>query len=459
MIPRPEVFRRLWPAVAILMALVLGLVVGQWTLVGAVAVAALLAGGWLVVKPELGFIISILTIVIGQLVRLPIPGSENGIIVNDVLLPPLIIAWGVRRLASRRWQLPSSSLTAPLWAMIALFVLSLLWNASQYTADQLMTGSLYLVRWVEYAAIFLMSVDFLRTIKRLRRYLWFIIGTGVVISLLGFIQLRIFPDFSFMVPAGWDPHVGRLLSTWFDPNFLGGYLAFLTTICLAIALSQSFIRARWWWLAITIMSVAIVFTFSRSGYVALAVGAGIVTLIKSRWLFLIGLLTAMSIVAFVPRVNQRVIGIRTVDETAKLRLVSWHNAWEVIQKHWWIGVGYNLYPIVQVDRGYVDTVQEHSASGSDSSFLTVWVTTGIFGILTYIWLFIAMLRECWRTWKDQQLDPIWRGFGLGMLAGLLGLFLHSQFVNSLLYPHIMQVLWILLAAVIMVRAQRTPLWS
>jgi len=37
-----------------------------------------------------------------------------------------------------------------------------------------------------------------------------------------------------------------------------------------------------------------------------------------------------------------------------------------------------------------------------------------------------------------------RGLGLGIFAGTLGLVAHSQFVNSLLYPHIMLYLFIVL---------------
>lgn len=402
-------------------------------------------------KPELAFVASIVSMIIGQLIRLPVLGGDNGVIINDVLLPPLIVVWAFRRLGSGQWPLPRQSLTLPIVTVIGIMILSLLLNISQHTQGEILSGLLYQVRWIEYAFVLMMGFDFLRTRDRAWRYVGLIMACAAAVSLLGFAQLRIFPDFTFMVPQGWDPHIGRLLSTWFDPNFLAGWLALLITIALAIALSLPWVRARWWWLATGIMTVAVVLTFSRSGYVALAAGAGLVALIRSRAIFLLGLLAIVGVIFFVPRVQERVIGIRTVDETAQLRIVSWQNALTVIHDHPWLGVGYNLYRYVQVDYGFLNDTKEHSASGSDSSLLTIWVTTGILGLLAYVWLFIATLRESWRTWRDKSLPKEWRGFGLGLLAGLLGLLLHAQFVNSLFYPHIMQTVWILLAAAIMVR--------
>ena len=62
-----------------------------------------------------------------------------------------------------------------------------------------------------------------------------------------------------------------------------------------------------------------------------------------------------------------------------------------------------------------------------------------------------MLWELWRTWHDRALPKLWQGFGLGAFAGFVGLFAHSQFVNGLQYPHLMEMLWLLVAMAIAVR--------
>ncbi len=443
--------RSMLSVLGVLSAFGCGTLIGFGGAAGIAVVAGILLVAAAVWKPELVFIASILTMIAGQLVRLPLLGDDSGVLLNDLILPPLIILWAVKRLLVGRWNFPRHSLTLPIALVIATMLVSVVANYRGYAATELLSGILYQVRWIEYVAVLLMGFDFFRNHARVLHYLTLLTICGVVVSLLGFVQLVIFPDFSFMAPAGWDPHVGRLLSTWFDPNFLAGWLALLITVALAIALALPWSRARWWWAAIATMTLAVVLTFSRSGYLALIAGTGFVTLMRSRAIFFLGLLAAIAMIFFVPRVQERVVGIRTVDETAQLRIVSWQNAFEVINDHLWFGVGYNLYRYVQVEYGFLDDTKIHSASGSDSSLLSIWVTTGFLGLVAYVWLLLAMFREAWRTWRDRALSSEWRGFGLGVFAGLLALVLHAQFVNGLLYPHIMQTVWIFLAMAIMLR--------
>jgi O-antigen ligase len=314
----------------------------------------------------------------------------------------------------------------------------------------MLSGLMYAVRWAEYSFLFLIATDLSLNKKTAWRLVMAMTWTGLALAILGFIQLKLFPDFTFMVPRGWDPHVGRMLSTWFDPNFLGGYLAALTTISFAIALSRGR-RGYWWWAATAIMALAVALTYSRSGYLALAAGLGIVALVKSRLMLWLGLLAVIAAVLFVPRIQERVIGIRTVDETAQMRLVSWSNALTVVGDHPVIGVGYNFYRYVQVQYGFLNKTSAHSASGSDSSLLTVAVTTGLIGLAVYIWLYLAFLREAVLLAKSTAAGKDWVAYGLGLTAALVALLIHGQFVNGLLYPHIMQFIWISLGIAVAIK--------
>lgn len=428
---------------------VTGWMIGSHFVLGSVVVGGLIIGALVFGFPELAFLASLGSVVLGQLIRLPV--GDNAILPNDIILPALIVTWTLRRLASRRWELRRHSLTLPIFLMVLVMGLSLVVNLGRENRLEWFNGASYLWRWLEYAALFWIGQDLFRTHRRAAIYLRLFIGLGVTLATLGFIQLKLFPDFSFMVPNGWDPHVGRLLSTWFDPNFLGGLFVLLTAIALGVAMSLPWKKARWWWAGSLMMIVATVLTYSRSAYVGLVIALGIVALVRSRVALFLGLLAMISMVLFVPRIQERVIGIRSIDQTAQFRLVSYRNALTVIGDYPYLGVGYNLYKYVQVRYNFLDTTNEHSASGSDSSLLTIWVTTGTVGLAIYLWLFVAMLVELWKTWRDQSLPPRWQGFGLGALAGMCGLFVHSQFVNGLQYPHLMEMMWLVVAMAIAVR--------
>lgn len=440
-------------SMAILIILLAGLMLGSHFVLGSALVGGTIIGLIVLGYPETALLASIGSIVLGQLVRLPI--GDSAILPNDIILPALVAGWILKKLVSRRWELRQHSLTLPIALMLLVMFLSLVINIGREDTKEWWNGALYFIRWVEYLALFWIGLDVFRTHARAKKYLNIIIGTGVILAILGFIQLKVFPDFSFMVPQGWDPHVGRLLSTWFDPNFLGGLFVLLIAIAASVALYTPFRQSRWLWIATGIMSLATVLTFSRSAYVGLVVALGIIGLVRSRVALFLGALAMISVVMFVPRVQERVIGIRSVDETAQLRLVSYRNAFTVIGDHPLLGVGYNLYKYVQVEYNFLETTNEHSASGSDSSLLTIWVTTGTIGLVIYLWLFLSMMVEAWRTWRDQRLPRQWQGYGLGLVAGLSGLFAHSQFVNGLQYPHLMEMMWLLVAMSIAVRQPST----
>jgi len=436
---------------AILAALI-GVMIGTTGVVGALLVAALVFLAAILIWPELGFALVLGLIVLGQLVRIPIPGTQAEALPNDFFLPLLIVAWLLKRLLARRISYPRTSIWIPLAFVILVMAGSIFLNRGWYDVGELMAGSLYAVRWVEYAFLFLIAADYARDRRWAYRIILGLIMTGLVLAVLGFVQLRLVPDFSFMAPNGWDPHIGRLLSTWFDPNFLAGYLAAIAGITLSIALLRGR-RGPWWWVATSVLVAAIILTYSRSGYLALVASFGIVTIIRSRALLYLGILVFAATIIFVPRVQERVLGIRSIDETAQLRIVSWQNALSVIETSPIVGVGYNFYREAQDRQGLLEDADAHSATGADSSLLFITATMGIAGLVAYGWLLLAIGWEVLRTARMSDLSPEWRAIGLGAVAAMVALFVHSQFVNGLLYPHLMQFIWTLTGVLVAVRTE------
>ncbi len=433
-------------------AVVAAVVVAWHPLIGAVLVGGGVLGVAIFLWPSLGIVASLLTLVIGQVGRIPVPGSEVAILPNDVLLPLVIVAWLARRLVDRKPILPSTPLGRSLVLFIGLLVLSFFGAVltGTFLRRELLVAGLYLVRWVEYLSLFFLA----RTVIRPGTLWHWAVGIGLVavaLALLGFLQLYFIPDFSAYVPQGWDPHVGRLLSTWYDPNFLGGFFAFVIIFFLSFATERR--HGRWFSLGVALVCLlALILTFSRSGYAGFLVGFAVLAIGRARHFLSVGVLVLLLVFLFVPRVQERVIGIRSIDETAQFRLTSWRNAVTVVADHPWLGVGYNTYRYAQVRYGFLDDPALHAAGGSDSSFLTVAVTTGVIGLAAFLLLVAKMLQGAWLA-AEHSTDATLRGFGYGVFAGLIALIVHGQFVNGLFFPHLMQVQWIALGLLLGARDQ------
>lgn len=416
--------------------------IGTDPILGGTLVVAVVIAILMFVNPLLGILVCVAMLIGGQLVRLPTFGSEGAILPNDLLIPAIAAGWLWRGLLAHRVRFLSSPLSWPLGTMLVVFILTFLAGMAQLpflSGHERIVSAMYVVRWFEYVLLYFIVADVVRARNAGRTVLWSLFAAATVIALLGFIQLKVFPDFSSMVPKGWDPHVGRLLSTWFDPNFVAGFFSFIAVIAAAIALySVGRLRNALWAVA-AIMSVGLVLTFSRSGYVSFIAGVTVLTFLKSRRLFMLMVVIAGLVVISVPRVQDRVLGAFAIDETAKTRIVSWKNALSVVHDFPLTGIGYNTYRYVQVDYGFQKNAAEHSAGGSDSSLLTILVTTGPAGLVVYLWMLWAYASIAWRAFRGGD-SPFVKGLGLGALSAIASVTAHSFFINSLLYPHMMETI-------------------
>lgn len=427
-----------------------GLLIGTDLMLGSLVLVGLGLGLTTFFRPLFGIIALIGSLVAGQLVRIPVFGAAGAVLPNDLLLPAVIAGWLLRGLLAGKVRLRSSPLSWPLATMLLVFLLTFIAGTSRLpflTRPEQIVSSLYIIRWLEYAALFFVAADILRREQTSRKILFALLGAAVILAVLGFMQLRLFPDFRFMVPQGWDPHIGRLLSTWFDPNFLGGFFSFAIVLAGGLALFSTGRLRIVLWLVVSLLFAALVLTFSRSSYAAFIAGFGMLTFLRSKRLLLLITAIMIAVVAFVPRVQERVIGAVNFDQTARLRIVSWQNALNVASDYPLTGIGYNAYRYVQVTYGFIGDAAEHSAGGSDSSLLTIFVTTGPVGLATYLWILWASFSIAWKGYRHGR-GRLTRGLGLSVFAGLISVVVHSFFINSLLFPHMLETMFLVLGMLV-----------
>lgn len=413
------------------------------------------------------------SLVAGQLIRLPLPFGEGGVLLSDVLTGVVLAAWILKKLILKeRFNTPF--LMWPIFGFITVAIFSLAVNRVNITFDEFLASGFYLIRWIEYVGIYFVVSDLVSAdspvgelqYKRARLSSTFLV-TAVVLSVLGFIQLKLFSDFSPMTKYGWDPHVGRLLSTWFDPNFLGGFLVIGLMLSIAVVLFYYYsdsarqkkltqftmggLTPPFLSIVVVIIFTALILTYSRSSYLSFLVGFFIMVFTfilinrnKKGFLAVILLLVIIPVVLAViamvlPRVEQRIQGAKSIDVTARARINSWKRAWGAIEDNYLIGVGYNTIRYT----GSISVSKLHSAGGSDSSLLTIWLTTGIIGLLFYLWILASIIKKSFYVFSEKNNPLLMRAIGLGVLGAIFSVLIHSMFVNSLLYPHIMLGLWLI----------------
>ena len=190
------------------------------------------------------FVLLLLAPVTGELWHIPIGPFD--FLPSDVLILLIFPLWTLDKLVTDR-----KVRIGKIGLMIAVFLLVMVTtyflNMLRFDFGQMFSGFILMGRFGMYVIVSGMAFDLLdRDVTgakgKVGQFRKLLIGAMILslilISLLGFFQLKFFPSFLELglYLEGWDPHIGRLLSTWFDPNFIGGYLAFILPVILALSL-------------------------------------------------------------------------------------------------------------------------------------------------------------------------------------------------------------------------------
>lgn len=380
-------------------------------------------------------ILFICGLVIGQVGGIPI-GSGVTVYVQDIFLGLLlgyVLLFRVRKkISSKIW--------IPILSFIGVCIMSIAVNAYRFTMSELLISALYGVRWMGYASLFILVF---KLPQRPIWWLWALYGFGLVVASLGLIQYMWYPYLRNLSYLGWDPHLYRVFSTMFDPNFAA--ILFVCTFLLGIYLWTQTKRT---WLIVVgeiVVFTALLLTYSRSGYLAL-LSSGVVVAMVSKYKRVMGILCVVFIgVLFIlpHKDGEGVKLLRTVSTVA--RIGNWQRGGELIRDAPVFGHGFNTLRYVQRAKGWVDdsVMVSHAGAGLDSSIEFVWATTGVLGLGVYIWIWYEIFKMLQRVMKKKKYTIL----GIIGIATCVAVLVDSQFSNSLFYPQVMAWMWILTASI------------
>lgn len=421
----------------------------------------------------------LVSLVVGQIVRFPLPGQGGGLLLSDIATVAVLVVALIHMVKHRLQNTKPKQNTVHnfqntnclgtgnlcfgncLCSVLCLLCFFFVWSLftlvvhiSDLGRDNFLIAAAY---WLRLAATLLLLPALLALFQKPTLRLFSqraFTATIAMLAVLGFIQLTLFPnlwDLSRVAPAlagaKWDPHQGRLVATWLDPNFIGGFFA----ITLPFVMIKVFLPLTKGVGVLTVLAAAfaLLLTQSRSSLVALVLGAAI-----TAPLWLVALRSYSPIVKFTAVIGslsflvalivfpalllpERLAGLLFVDDTAALRLASLKSAWSLAEDHPILGVGYNAYQFAARDAGLIGDFTIHSRAGADNSLLTLAVTTGLVGVVLFLLPWAAIASYLVRASLVGSLTAAAAATSLAVLL------VHSQFVNSFLYSHLLITLIII----------------
>jgi len=358
----------------------------------------------------------------------------QGIARKTIVWPSLVIGW-------------------PVVVYLALAALST--AASPYTHQSFQ----WLIVLFAYATLLYLLVSLIRTWNHV----------GLLLGLV--IALGLFEAGVAMAQRHWF-HVIRPSGTFFNPNFLAGYLVAACALVVGLlsyaplsqrrqaaeGASEGVAGGRWVGMAapalLLLFLLAIALTGSRGGMVALVAATGFIAAARFRWKGLAGLLLLLLAGAAVPNpLRDRMQAEHEANPVTYARVEIWRSSLQQMVDHP-LGVGLGLYQYVFPRYAFPVEGQiaryGKVAQSSHSEYLQMGSELGWLSLVIFGWGLVLAAREAQRALQS-ALAWWQRGLLAGLCGAALGTLVQAAVDSNLHEPAIAIVLVLDIAILFSVR--------
>ena len=231
---------------------------------------------------------------------------------------------------------------------------------------------------------------------------------------------------------------GRVFGTMDNPNNLAEYLTVFMPFGFAYAVTKKNVREKALLLCGMILPlVAILLTYSRSGWIALACAVIVYIALYNYRLFPIFVTGGIFALPFIPQsIYDRILTIGNLkDSSSSYRMDIWEGCLEMLKKYWFTGVGLGPGAFAEVFPEYAvgeTTVVMHS----HMQFMEMMVEGGILLFAAYIILVFSMIKKAVIASAYAKSDEM-KHYCVACAASVAGITLIGLFEYCWFYPRVM----------------------
>jgi putative inorganic carbon (hco3(-)) transporter len=294
------------------------------------------------------------------------------------------------------------------------------------------------LKWMKFCAIFLVTEDFFRSERGLRR------GVTALLFVAGIIGLDVMAQFflgsdlfyhSPLVPILHNEKVvfKAVTATFGHGNDLGAYLVPVSLLAVSLLIDGRTRRTGWFLILLPLLlGASLALTFSRGAWVGFFFGFVLMLVLSRRYkTSILLLLISMGIFLLFPDIRER-IAYTLRPEGDSLRRPVWEASFQLIRAHPFIGSGIGTF----MDQ--CNQLLPKRLTYAHNCYLQMWVETGAFSLLAFL-LFLGTVLYNGVTAYLKNQDPVL----LGILCGILGFLVHSFFDTQFYALRLAYLLWFL----------------
>jgi tetratricopeptide (TPR) repeat protein len=334
-----------------------------------------------------------------------------------------------------------------------------------------------IVKRLLYIATFFVVVFEFDSLKKIERFIFWILLANFITSLYGIIQYLELDPFAWKGAFG-----GRIFSTFGNPNFFSAYLVWT----IPIILSYIMLTKKWSYSIVVLASAFCVFcSQSKASWIGLTFGVIVFTFLSIRFfshfkqeslkkVMAIGVIIFLIVSSFGVwfLIKKRV-------DSVNFRVSTWHATWDMINKPIFVspikskilgtGIGTfkTVYPAYRrPEIFHIEGKHNTETDHPENELLEIWYDEGIVGFGIFLWmLFLIYFASLYKIsyvsktvgsiqkknlTKEQKQDITLQHYLVGLIAGLSGMLLHNTMCVNMRFVSSGFFFWIILGLIIAV---------
>ncbi|MDQ1271537.1 MAG: hypothetical protein QG591_167 [Planctomycetota bacterium] len=369
-------------------------------------------------------------------------------IIKLLCLLTFIGCWVTKMLSEKKIRFVKTSLTIPI---LSFFLCSLI--ASLHSVRIRYSLGTIESDYLEYFTIFFCMVNTIQGQEQIRRIVKAMLITCGLVCAYGL----------YGYYTGIAIRDERLVATFEYHSRIAKYISLFLPIAVCLFFHYKNVLTRLYLVILTIVcSISLILTMNRTSWVAVLVAMFFIGFAAQKKLLLCIFVSVCALIAIILPAKF-ITHAKTVTQVNKFfdshkneilgeRFLCWKASIAIIQDHPWLGIGPGKKNFRSVYQQYAETIrhaekQQEKETASEPSpetkakkkmrvrnierlshahniFLHIWVETGIVGLLTFLWLFIAVFYASIKSWRLSKAGYE-KALLMGIVASLISIFSHG----------------------------------
>jgi len=363
--------------------------------------------------------------------------------VVEIACGVIIGAFILKRIAERRFSLPITAWSIPLFIFLGALLLSLI-----NTPDVLHSLRAFITKYLKFVIVLFAVSEVFDTEQKIKNMVKIAVLSIIAICLDGFIQYFLKFDLLHLPPYPIFKNTRITASFPYPNDFASWILIFILPTLGIFFFYRSSLRLKIGIAVLLLMQgIALLLTETRGAFLGVAIGIIFLLMVMKKYKVIFTFLLAMAIVVAVFLVKPDLFPANMAStDGIKDRKVMWTNAFTIYKRHPILGNGLNTF-----HTNYME-VREDEWKGKKGSyahncFLQMASEVGIVGLLAFLAFLSLFFKENTPSYsREKEVSHKFTKLLItSLLAGILAFLVNAFFDTSLYSLNLNALFWMSLA--------------